>query len=99
MDKGTILSLLSSFDSEENTDLLHPIYRDISEALGMENAIEIYHLFAGLQVSFPVHFLHPEDVKRRIAKEFDGKNIRALAKKYGYSEKSIRRFLKTAPEE
>ena len=34
-----------------------------------------------------------------IIKEYDGSNIRELAKKYGYSEKTVRRMIKDSLEE
>lgn len=97
-DKETILKLFhllcESFGTTEDKTLLNPVYGEISASLGVENAIEIYRLFAGQQITFPVHFFHHEGIRQTILEEFNGKNIRALAKKYGYSEKTIRRILK-----
>ena len=80
--------------AENNPELLNSIYKEISEKLGMEVALEIYRMFKGQQISFPVRFFHPEIIRKRILEEFDGKNVRQLAVKYDYSEKTIRRILK-----
>lgn len=75
-------------------NLLHKVYREISEEIGIENALAIHQMFKGMQINFPIRFFDTQCVKEMIIKEFDGKNIKMLAKKYDYSEKSIRRIIK-----
>ena len=75
-------------------NLFHKVYREISDELGIEAALVIHQMFKGTQVSFPIRFLDTKCVKEMIVKEYDGTNIKALAKKYDYSEKSIRRIIK-----
>lgn len=74
--------------------LLKSIYREIGEKLGTEAAFTVYQLFRGTQVNFPVRFLDARRVKEKIIKEYEVTNLRTLAKKYGYSEKSVRRIIK-----
>ena len=85
--------------SEYNTNLLHRVYREISEELGMEAALTIHHMFKGTQVCFPVRFLDTQCVKEMIIQEYDGTNISMLAKKYDYSEKTVRRIIKESIKE
>ncbi len=75
------------------TALLHSLYREINELVGLENTQKLYEYFKGQQVTFPIHIYDPELVKAAVAAEFDGGNVRMLVKKYGYSEKTIRRML------
>ncbi len=82
--------------SQDNTELCHKVYREISEKLGMNAALTIHQMFKGTQVSFPQRFFDSQCVKERVIKEFDGTNIHALAIKYDYSEKSIRRMIKNS---
>ena len=81
-------------------ELLHPVYQEIGERLGVEVAMEVYRLFKGQQITFPMHFYNPACVRRRIAAEYDGTNLKKLAARYGYSEKTIRRMVykNTKPE-
>lgn len=79
---------------EKDPELLNSVYREISEQLGMDAAMEIYCLFKGQQITFPVRFFNPGRIKKCIADEYDGTNARTLAIKYGYSEKTIRRIIK-----
>ena len=80
--------------AENDPELLNTVYKEVSEKLGMDTAMEIYRMFKGQQISFPVRFLNPERTKKAIIQEYDGDNIRTLAIKYGYSEKTIRRIIK-----
>ena len=80
--------------AEHNPELLNAVYKEISEKLGMDTAMEIYRMFKGQQISFPVRFFNPEKIKQIIVQEYDGENVRMLAIKYGYSEKSVRRIIK-----
>ncbi|MGN0163079.1 MAG: Mor transcription activator family protein [Candidatus Ornithomonoglobus sp.] len=80
--------------AQYDINLFNKVYREISEELGIEAALTIHQMFKGTQINFPVRFLDVQCVKEMIVKEYDGKNIKALAKKYDYSEKSIRRIIK-----
>lgn len=75
-------------------ELLNAVYKEISEKLGMDTAMSIYQMFKGQQISFPVRFFNPEKIKQIIVQEYNGENIRMLAVKYNYSEKSVRRIIK-----
>ena len=75
---------------------LNSIYQEICETLGMDAAKAIYDMFKGQQISFPLHFYSPQSVKARIIEEYDGTNIRALAVKYEYSERTIRRIIRSS---
>ena len=81
---------------EDTTELLNTVYKEISEELGMDTALAIYKMFKGMQICFPVKFFNPECIKKVIIAEYNGKNIKQLGKKYGYSEKTIRRIIKNS---
>ena len=85
--------------TENDSDLLNAVYREISEKLGMDTAMEIYQMFKGQQINFPVRFFNPARIQQIIVKEYDGTNIRTLAIKYNYSEKTVRRIIKDSLEE
>ena len=85
--------------AEQDSELLNTVYKEVSERLGMDTAMEIYQLFKGQQINFPVRFFNPTRIQQIIVKEYDGTNIRILATKYNYSEKTIRRIIKDSLEE
>ena len=80
--------------AQKDPELLNSVYREISEKLGMDTAMDIYQLFKGQQVTFPMRFFSPECIRKSIVQEYDGTNIKKLAVKYGYSEKTIRRIIR-----
>ena len=85
--------------ANQDSELLNTVYREISEKLGMDVAMEIYRLFKGQQINFPVRFFNSTRIQQVIVKEYDGTNIRTLAIKYSYSEKTIRRIIKESLED
>ena len=84
---------------EKNSELLNSVYKEISEKLGMEMAVEIYQMFKGQQISFPMRLYNPRYIQKIIAQEYDGTNVKTLAVKYGYSEKTVRRIIKEFSEQ
>ena len=80
--------------AENDPELLNNVYREISEKLGMDTAMNIYQLFKGQQICFPIRFFNPARIQKCIVQEYDGSNIRTLAIKYNYSEKTVRRIIK-----
>ena len=78
---------------ETQKELLNSVYKDIAEAFGIDVAIQFYQMYKGIQVTFPTRLFNPEYVKKQIPFEYDGTNIKQLAKKYGYSEKTVRRII------
>ena len=74
-------------------DGLNTVYKEIADELGIEAAKTIHNMFRGQQITFPLRFMSPEKLRERIAEEYDGSNIRELARKYDYSEKTIRRII------
>ena len=80
--------------AEKDSELLNTVYKEISEKLGMDTAMELYQMFKGQQINFPVRFFNPTQIQQIIIREYDGTNVRTLAVKYNYSEKTIRRIVK-----
>lgn len=78
----------------DNKKLFNSVYEEISEEFGYEVALKIYQNYKGMQITFPTRLFNPDYVKTQIPIEYDGTNIKQLAKKYGYSEKTVRRMIK-----
>ena len=80
-------------------ELLNSVYSELSEKFGMDTALELYRMFKGQQISFPVKFFDPKVIRKCVAAEYNGSNIRQLAMKYDYSEKTIRRIVKACSKQ
>ena len=74
---------------------LNEVYREIAEEIGIENALAIYQLFHGTQVTFPNRLFSKEFIRGAIKKEYNGKNASQLALKYNYSERTIWRIIQS----
>lgn len=84
---------------DKEAELYNSVYKEISEIVGLDATLKIYLHFKGQQVSFPVRLYNPHLIQRNVIKEFDGANIKELAKKYDYSEKTIRRMIRDSVED
>ena len=96
LERGNLLNLSKEVVqmAEHDAELLNAVYKEIGERLGMDTAMEIHRMFKGQQISFPMRFFNPEHIRRLIAREYDGTNVKRLAVKYGYSEKTVRRMIR-----
>lgn len=92
--KGMVMTM-----AERDSEILNSVYKEISEKVGVDVAMELYQMFKGQQICFPVRFFNPRKIQQVIVEEYDGSNIRSLATKYNYSEKTIRRIIKGSKEE
>lgn len=72
---------------------LNGIYREIAEEFGIDVALKFYDQFKGLQITFPVRLLCKQYVTEQLRKEYNGRNLKELARKYSYSERWIRSII------
>lgn len=73
---------------------LNGIYKDFARILDIESSKIIYENFKGQQINFPVRFLSREKIAEFVIEKYDGSNIKALVKEFGYSERWIRNLIK-----
>jgi Mor family transcriptional regulator len=75
------------------------VYKEVAETVGVDNAYKLYRHFRGLQMLFPLKFYSNEYIARQVCTEYDGKNVRDIARKYGYSESRVRQILRDGRNE
>lgn len=78
----------------KKNDCLNGVYRELAAMIGMEVVMKIYSAYHGQQITFPVNLFSKDFIKTQILTEYNGHNVRQLATKFGYSERSVRRMLK-----
>ena len=83
----------------KESELFNDVYREIGNVIGLDVALAIYQLYKGQQITFPIHLFNVKRIQGNIIKEYDGSNLKELAKKYDYSEKTIRRMIRDSLEE
>lgn len=69
-------------------------YKEFVELIGHKNTLILYETYAGQYVTFPKKLLSDKYLHERILKEYDGKNAKELAKKYGYTYSWTMKLLK-----
>lgn len=69
------------------------IYEEIAVELGPEAAVVIHKLFKGQQILFPQKLYKKEYIYSYIKQNYNGKNVRELARKFGYSDRRVRQIL------
>lgn len=62
--------------------------------LQFEDILMMHQAYKGLQVTFPKRLYSKDYVREKIIKEYNGKNLKELSKRYGCSERWIRQMIK-----
>ena len=75
------------------TEILQESYAELFEIVDEETLCQIYEIYRGRQISFPMRLYDRQRVAQRIKSEYDGHNLAALTKKYDYSQRWIRKIL------
>lgn len=70
------------------------IYSELLELVGEENTFKIFEHFRGQSATFPQRIYSTQYVARYVREHYDGTNLREFARKFNYSERQIRQFLK-----
>lgn len=85
---------LAEDSKDDDISGLCSVYREIAELMGMDVASQFYNHFKGQQVTFPNKLYDSGYLKNEILEEYaQGKSIRELSVKYGYTERRIRQIV------
>lgn len=71
----------------------HPVYKELVKVIGLESTLLLFQEYRGSQLHFPMRLVDPANLPQIIQDEYNGHNLRELAKYYGYSERHLRRIL------
>lgn len=69
------------------------VYEEIADAAGPDVAITIHNLFKGQQILFPQKLYKKSYIYEYIRVNYNGKNVRELSQKFGYSDRRIRQII------
>ena len=73
-------------NSHNTSDNWHSVYADIANLVGEDNTIKIYRYF-------PMKLFTKTGLENIIKNEYNGSNVKDLARKYGYSMRHINRIV------
>lgn len=79
----------------ESTDVnsWNDAYRDFAKVIGMDATLKVHQEFRGQQINFPMRLVSADAIRMVVQNEYNGANLKELAKDYGYSERHLRRLL------
>lgn len=76
-------------------DDLQEQHRELAAIIGIDNLIKLSNHFGGTQIYVPqTEKLIKNVIYRAVIEEFDGTNIKILAKKYDISESTVYRLVR-----
>lgn len=69
------------------------VYANIFESIGQDVARDMHSKFGGQQFNFPKRLYSKEYVIRYLKENYDGSNVRKLAKELDYSERWVQAII------
>ncbi|APB30610.1 Mor transcription activator family protein [Vagococcus teuberi] len=79
---------------------LNEVYQTIAKVTSLDDALRLYQEFKGLTITFPTKLISADYVKQYLKKEtqkrqqLSSRELQQLARKFDYSERQMRRFLR-----
>ncbi len=78
----------------ETPELIEKDYREFMEKIGVDNFFYFINSFGGTVIYIPRNKkIFSRCIKENVKNEFDGSNIKMLARKYYLSERTIRNYI------
>ena len=72
---------------------LADVYMEIASKIGVDAAVAIHDMFKGQQILFPQKLYSKEYIYNYIKENYNGRNVRELSQKFGYSDRRVRQIL------
>ncbi|MGF7145365.1 hypothetical protein HNQ56_003806 [Anaerotaenia torta] len=85
--------ILTASDKLKPSDLAG-IYKDIAEIIGLEATLRLHKDFQGQQITLPKKLYTKSYILQQTLQNGKQMNIKAIAKKYGYTERRLRQMIK-----
>ncbi|MEW5911497.1 MAG: Mor transcription activator family protein [Thermodesulfobacteriota bacterium] len=86
--------LVPDWMKQVNPGELPEVYQEMSEIIGLEYTMQLAQVFAGNSVYFPKLERSLLCVRNQmIRREFNGANVRALARRWGLSSRHVRHIV------
>ncbi|RJX29186.1 MAG: hypothetical protein C4525_14915 [Desulfarculus sp.] len=86
--------LVPDWMKQVNPGELPDVYQEMSEVIGLEPTMQLAQVFSGNSVYFPKLERSLLSVRNQmIRREFNGANVRALARRWGLSSRHVRHIV------
>jgi len=77
-----------------NTLGWNSLYKELSGVIGIEATLKLYEEYRGMQLNLPARLISRKHLLICLKNEYTGENKRELARKYGYSQRTIERMIR-----
>lgn len=76
-------------------ELLKPFYQELLELIGEESMLVFHDYFRGITVNVPQNLYDGKKIQAKLQTmgDVDGQTKQQIARKYGYSQRQIERWL------
>ncbi|TPR26251.1 hypothetical protein DY120_00710 [Apilactobacillus micheneri] len=81
-------------DNNIDIEALNTFYKEINCLVGTKSMLKIFNYYRGAQITIPSHLYNRKLAASQVVKLYNGSNLKMLAKKYGYTEKWVRKIVK-----
>ena len=88
------MGLIGIDKSNIKNENLNGVYADLADLLGIDAVLKIHNEFRGQQLTIPVRLFSQQHIISQVIDNYYGYNIKALATRFGYSEKWVRQILR-----
>lgn len=75
------------------TDCFSATYKEIADEIGIEPTLKLFQSFNGQQLFLPKKLYNSEFVYNYIKNNYNGKNMKKIAKELGYTERRLWQIL------
>ena len=73
-------------------------HKELQNLIGLESMLKVHDHYKGSQLVIPSHLYDRKIAATKIIEQYNGRNSRELARKYGYSQKWVSDNLRKARE-
>lgn len=80
--------------NELDTQGWNKVYRDLEKVIGLDATLSLFKEYRGMQLNFPIRLISRHAMIDILRTEYTGLNKQDLARRYGYSQRSIERMLR-----
>ena len=80
--------------NEINIQGWNKIYRELEKVIGLDATLSLFKEYRGMQLNLPIRLISRSYMLEVLRNEYTGYNKQELARRFGYSQRSVERMLR-----
>ena len=85
--------------NEINIQGWNKVYRELEKVIGLDATLSLFKEYRGMQLNLPIRLISRSYMLEVLRNEYTGYNKQELARRYGYSQRSVERMLREIKNE